>query len=172
MLYTADSKGPFRVPGYHDKDSTRIMGIIFQPETWSANTVYSKPDDDNYDIVIPTVFTGLYYKVKTPGKSFATEPTWVMLHGEETVDGVLGLTWQAVNYNLMPINETITAVEISCTHEVTVSGISFTTKSCQFMIDVLPAAAIAAGSFQVLIHATKSTGELMDVTLQFKIGDH
>lgn len=172
MLYNALQRPPYRVPGFHDPDDKRLMGIIFRPDTWASATVYLKPDDDNYDVVIPSVFTGLYYKVKNPGKSAATEPTWVMEAGQETEDGTLGLVWEAVNYNLMPITETISSVTYAGTHSVTVSSTSNTTTSCQFMIDVLPAAAIAAGEFEITVHVVKSNNEEVDITLAFKVDDH
>lgn len=40
MLYDAYQKGPFKVKGYHDKDSTRVVGILFKPPVWAQNTVY------------------------------------------------------------------------------------------------------------------------------------
>lgn len=168
MLYNALQK-EYRVAGYHKPTDKRLMGIIFRADTWTANTVYSKPDDNNWDIVLPTVFTGLYYKVKSPGKSGATEPTWVMVEGEETIDGTKGLIFEAVNDNLMPLSETIASVIVTGTHDVTISAISNTTTSCQFMIDALPSAAIIAGEFEVTIHAVKSNGEEVTLVLVFKV---
>lgn len=171
MIYPANSKGPYKVPGFHDPNDLRIFGLIFRPDTWTANTVYYKHDTDDYSIVIPTVFTGVYYKAIAPGKSGATEPTWVYGEGEETTDGSTGLIWEAVAYNLMLPSETISSVTYICTNSVTVSSTSNTTTSCQFKIDALPAAAISAGSFQVTVRCVKSNTEQFDTTLEFKVKD-
>lgn len=167
MFYDANIKGPFKVPGYHDPDDKRLMGIIFRPEVWQTNTVYYRNDSDNYDVVIPTVFTGQYHRVKNPGKSGAIEPTtWGTAPGDETDDGSSGLVWEAVNYNLMPPTETITAFTVSATTGVTISNDSFTDTSIQFMID--PFTAVLT-TFDVTCHLTKSNTEEFDVTLRFKV---
>jgi len=131
MFYSAGIKR-YNIPGYHKADSQRIMGVIMRPGDWTANTVYYREDDDNYDTVIPSVFTGLYYKVKAPGKSGATEPTWGYIHGEETTDSTKGLIWEAVNYNLMPPSETISSIAITASHSITISTFSNTTTSFNF----------------------------------------
>lgn len=172
MLYQAGNKGPYHVAGIHDKDSKRLIGIIFRPATWGASTVYYQHDADNYDVIIPTIFTGMYHYVKNPGKSGGTEPTtWATEVGGETVDGITGLVWVAQAYNLMVPSETITAVTYSGTDGIIVTNTSNTTTSCQFMIPVLPAAAIATGTFEITTHFTKSNLEEGDVTLHFKIGN-
>jgi hypothetical protein len=170
MIYTALAKGPYKVPGYHDKDSKRLFGLIFRPAAWTTATVYSVRSDDDYDVVIPTVFTGLYYKATSPGKSGATEPTWGTTAGGTTTDGTTGLVWEAVAYNLMPVSETIASVTSTANYGVTLSGESNTTTSLQYMILPLPAAAIAAGSFEVTSHIVKSNAEELDVSVKFKVG--
>lgn len=169
MFYDAFQEGPFDVAGVHDKDSIRTFAILFKPAAWTA-TVYTKPYKDDPDIVLPSEFTGLGYMVKNPGKSGATEPTWIMDAGEETVDGAKGLIWEAFNYNMLPIAETISAVTFEQTNSVTLSDTSNDTLSCQFTIDVLPAAAITAGEFQITAHVVKNTGNKFDVTLRFVVG--
>lgn len=170
MLYDAYQKGPYKVNGYHDKDATRVVGLLFKPPSWLQNTVYYKRDLYSYDVVIPTVFTGVYFRVYAPGKSGATEPTWTYAAGDLIEDGTTGLVWEAVNYNLLPISDSITAATFSTTDGVVVTGTN-TTSSCQITIDPLPAAAVATGSFQITTHYTTSNGEEDDVTLKFKIAD-
>lgn len=172
MLYNALQRGPYRVPGYHDPDQVRIVGLIFRPDTWAAGTVYYRRSDDDYDVVIPTTFTGWYFKAKSPGKSHAsTEPTWVFEEGAETPDGASGLIWEAVPYNLMPPSETISSVTVTATHGITISTFSNTDTTCQFTIPAISAAAEAAGYFEITVRATKSNGETIDVTLHFKVAE-
>jgi hypothetical protein len=172
MLYPAGSKGPFKC-GLHDPDTDRLFGITFSPFVWQANTVYLKPDDDNYGICIATEFTGVYYKVKNPGKSGATEPIWGTTIGSETIDGTLGLTWETVAYNLLPVDETITNVDFTATNGVTLSNTTFNDTTCQWFIDAIPDDAVARtlGVFEVHIHATKDNDETIDATLQFKLAE-
>ena len=169
MFYSALSKGPFRVKGVHDKDSKRLFGIRFAPDAWVANTVYGLRNSDDYDIVIPTVFAGLYYKVTSPGKSGATEPTWNTVIGDETTDGTTGLTWEAVPYNLMPVSESINTVTYTTTFGVTLSSETNTDTTCQFMIEPLPDAAVDAGYFDITAHVIKSNSEELDITLRFTV---
>ena len=169
MIYSANQKNPFRWIGYHDPDDKRYIGLIFKPSTWTANTVYEKRNDDDFDIVLPTVYTGFYYKVITPGKSTTVEPTWVAEDGEETVQTGTSLVFKAVNYNLMPVGENVSSISYACTHGATVSSSSSDSSSCQFMIDPLPAEAIAAKSFVVTATVIKSNGEQFDVSLEFRV---
>ena len=171
MLYNAYQKGPLTVAGYYDPDEVRQVGIIFAPDVWANDTVYYRQDDENYDIVIPAIFTGVYYRVKTPGLSDNLEPTWIPTAGEITTDGTNGLTWEAVNYNLMPPDHLIDTVTVTATNDVTISSVVYNYSSCQFVIDALPAAAETAGSFQVTAHVIKTNGEEFDVTLLFKVAE-
>jgi hypothetical protein len=175
MKYLANSaKGNFPVTGRHDPDTARNFGLLFKPSAWEANKVYGKSDDDNYDAVLPTEFTGLYYIVEDPGKSGSIEPTWVMVKDELTTDGTKGLVFKAQLYDLMPVTETITAATVTATNGVTISATTVTTTTVDFTIDAIISTATARllGSFEVLTHATKSNGETVDVTLLFKIGEH
>jgi hypothetical protein len=170
MFYSAYSEKHF-VPGVHDANSSRVMSWLFRPNVWQAGTVYIKNDDDNYAVVIPTEFTGLYYKVKNSGKSGATEPTWVMVPDQTTSDGTKGLVWLAENYNLMDVAVNVTGVEYITTHGVTVSSTAYTNNTSTFKIDPLPAAAIAAGTFEITSRVTTSGGTVFDATMVFKVGD-
>lgn len=168
MFYNAYASGGYRVPGVHDKDSKRKVGIIYKPDIWVANTVYYKREDDDYDVVIPSTFTGLSYRVKNPGKSGATEPTWVMEAGEETRDGTNGLILEAANYNLMPPNLTITASTWAASNGVTISGSTFTDGRTYTTITAVPT---GVTEFTLINHTTRSNGEEEDVTLVFKVDD-
>ncbi|MDD5084209.1 MAG: hypothetical protein PHT88_04780 [Candidatus Moranbacteria bacterium] len=171
MIYPALAKGPYKIPGVHDKDCKRLFGLILRPASWSASTVYSVRAEDDYDVVMPSVFTGLYYKVIAPGKSGALEPAWIATVAGQTVDGTTGLTWEAVAYNLMPVSESISSVVCTPTNNVVLSGDSNTAGTLQFMIEPLPAAAIAAGSFEIDCLITKNNAEKVAVTLKFKVGE-
>jgi len=171
MFYQALAKGPFKVPGFHDPDSKRLFGLILRPSFWTPNTVYYRQDDDNYDVVMPTVFTGLYFKVKHPGLSGATEPSWIKEIGQITDDSTNGLAWEAVQFNLMPPGVDISSVTYNATDSVTLSGLTNTVGAVTFFIDPLPAAAEAAGKFDVTLHVTKSNGEIDDYTLRFKVAE-
>lgn len=169
MFYNAFTKGPYRVAGYHDPNDMRMMGVIFRPDNWAASTVYYRKDTDNYDVVIPTVFTGVYYRVKAPGLSGLTEPVWSSLADEETVDGTI--IWEAVNYNLLPPAESITAVTYTCSDDLVITSYSHTATSCQFMIPLLTPTVEATGSFLITLRMTKNNAEQFDMTLKFMVGE-
>ncbi len=169
MLYSADQKGPFKFPGVHDENDKRFIGILFRPNTWLPSTVYGKRSDDDYDVVLPTVFTGFYYKVINPGTSLLVEPTWSTVEGESTTQAGTSLIFEAVNYNLLPLSENVSSVTYICTDSVTVSSATSNANSCQFLIDPLPAAAIATGTFTITARVVKNNGEQMDVSLLFKV---
>ena len=174
MLYSANQNGVFRVPGRDDPDEVRTLGIILRPGTWATGLVYGKQDDDNYNTVIPTVFTGFYHRVKNPGISGATEPVWATTVDGETLDGTTGLVWEAILYNLMPLAETITATAVTATNGVTVSGEGGTTINSYFTRDAIPAnaAARSLGYYEVTVVLTKSNSEVVNCTLKFKLGEH
>jgi len=180
MLYPAEQKKYFRVPGTYDPEESRLMGLILRPDTWTAAKVYEKHDDDNYDVALPTVYTGFYHKVKNPGLAGATEPSWATTPGGETVDGETGLIFEAVMYNLMPLSENIVSCTVTATNGVTVSSLSHSDSSIQFMIQpLLPVTppetaplALDLGVFDVVVFVTKDNGEKSDFTMHFKIGGH
>ena len=171
MIYNANQKSAYRVRGYHDKDLVRTMGILFRPPTRANDTVYYKREDDDYDIVVPSTFTGVYYKVKHPGKSASTPPTFSTEIGSETTDGTDGLVWESVAYNLLVPTVDVSTVTYECTNDVTVSGNTNTVYSATFTIDVLPAAAIAAKTFDITAHVTLSNSDKIDATLRFKVAE-
>jgi hypothetical protein len=166
MAYSATVKGPFKVAGYHDKDSKRLFGLKFKPPIWAADTVYYVWDTDYFDIVIPTVFKGLYFKVTNPGLSGATEPVWPTLVGDTVNDN--GIIWEAVAYNLMPITETISDSTWTASNSVTISQQNFTASTTQVRIDSVPA---GVDSFTLTNHYVKNNGEEDDVTLLFKVAE-
>lgn len=106
MFYDTHGRGPIRVPGFFDPDEVRDISLIFTPRIWAANTVYSWRSCEDYDVVIPTVFKGLAYKVTNPGKTGATEPTWPTVIGETVTSGP---TFEAIPYSMLPAGITITA---------------------------------------------------------------
>ena len=171
MFYNANQKTAYKMRGVHDADSIRTCGIIFRPPTRANDTVYYKRDDDDYDIIVPSTFTGVYYKVKHPGKSASTPPTFSTEIGSETTDGIDGLIWESVAYNLLVPTVDVSTVTYECTNDVTVSSDTNTAYSCTFTIDVLPAAAIAAKTFDITAHVTLSNGDKIDATRRFKVAE-
>lgn len=165
MIYSATSKGPFRMPGYHDKDSKRPIGIIYRPPVWAPNTVYYKRSETDSDIVIPTVFTGLYFRVVNPGKSGSTEPVWPTTVGKTIANGP---TWEAVAYNLLPPSQNIVDSTWTASDGVTISEETFTLGSTQALISSVPSGVLI---FTVTNHVVKSDGGEDDVTLQFKVAE-
>jgi hypothetical protein len=166
MIYSATSKGPFKVAGYHDKDSKRIIGIIYKPPTWAAGSVYYVRSTDDYDIVVPTTFKGLYFKATNPGLSGGTEPTWPTAIGATVTDG--GITWEAVGYNLMPPTVSITTSTYTASDGVTLASPTSTGGATQVTITAVPA---GVTSFSITNHTIKSTAEEDDVSLLFKVAD-
>lgn len=166
MIYSATARGPFKIPGYYDKDSIRTFGLIYRPNTWLANTVYYARSSDDYDIVVPSIFTGLYFKADNPGKSGATEPVWPTTVGTTVTDN--GIVWEAVAYNLIPPTESITASTWTATDSVTLSGTSFTSNTTQVIVSAVP---VGTATFSITNHIVKSNGEADDVTLAFKVAE-
>jgi len=166
MIYSATAKGPFKVSGFHDRDSKRLIGIIYKPATWVTGTVYYKRADDDYDIVLPTVFKGLYFKVTNPGLSGGTEPVWPTTIGGTVTDG--GITWEAVGYNLMLPTVNISTSTFTASDGVTLTSPTNTTGITQVMISAVP---VGVTVFTILNHTVRSNGEEDDVTLQIKIAD-
>ena len=165
MIYSASSKGGYKIPGYFDKDSKRMIGIIYRPEVWQANTVYVKRSDDDYDIVMPSVFKGFYFKVTKPGKTGASEPLWPDAVGDTVVDGA---TFEAVAYNLLPLAETIVTSNFVASHGVTLTDASSTAGTTQVMISAVP---LGVTAFTITNHTVKSNGEEDDVTLAFRVAE-
>jgi hypothetical protein len=165
MIYSASAKGGYKLNGVHDANSKRFIGILYRPNTWQENTVYYLRSTDDYDVIIPTVFNGFYYKVVSPGKSGATEPTWGTKAGGKTTSGTA--IFEAVPYNLMPESETITSSTWTASDSVTLSNTLSTTTYAAVRIDAVPD---GVESFTVTNHTVRSNGEEHDVTIQFKVG--
>jgi len=165
MLYNAMGKGPFKMPGYHDKDAKRPIGIIYRPDTWAPDTVYYVRGEGDYDVVIPTVFRGLYFKVTNPGRSGQTEPNWPTKIGGTVTDGP---TWEAVAYNLLPPSQDIVDSTWSASDGVVLTAQIYSTRTTQATISSVPA---GVALFTVTNHTIKSDGGEDDVTLQFKVAD-
>ena len=169
MIFSADQLGPYKWPGYHDPAAKRIIGIILRPPVWTANTVYGKRHDDDYDVFLPTEYKGFYFKVKNPGKSLATEMDYVNETGEETTQVGTSLIVEAVNFNLLPVDQNVASITVTGTHGTTVSSIAFTDYSCQFMIDVLTAEAVAAKGFILTVTVVLDNGEQFPVDIEFEV---
>lgn len=165
MIYAADAKGPYRMPGVIDPNAKKAIGVIYRPDTWQANNVYYVRSPDDYAVVIPTSFAGMYYKATNPGKSGATEPTWPTTVGATVTDG--SVVWEAVAYNLMAHTETISSATFTASDGVTLGGVVIVGGSkVQTTIATIPSTVL---SFTVTNHIVKSNGEEDDVTLYFKV---
>ena len=166
MIYSATAKGPFKIAGYHDKDSKKLVGLRFKPAAWTSGTLYYVWNTATYDVVIPTVFKGIYFRATNPGLSGATEPTWPTLVGDTIEDN--GIIWEAVAYNLMPITESISGSTWTASDSVIISQQAFTASTTQVRIDAVPAGVL---SFTLTNHYVKNNGEEDDVTLLFKVAE-
>lgn len=165
MIYPATAKGGVKVEGVIPKDAKRIIGVLFKPDVWAANTVYYRRSDTDYDVIIAPIFTGVYYRVKNPGKSGATAPIFSTKVGDTFSDG--SVIWETVAYNLMDPTVDIVDSIWEPTMGVTLVAPSFTTGISQVMIDTIPDGVTA---FEVKNHVVKSTDEQDDVTFVFKVG--
>lgn len=167
MMIDSLIKGGTPVVGYHDPDDKRPITIIFRPPNWEANTVYEKRYDFDYDAVMPTTYKGLYFRVKYPGKSGATDPfTGTYKAGDEIEDGTC--TWEAVNYNLMPIGVTVSSVTLTGSNSVTTSSKVVTTTTLQYFIDALPS---DMDSFNITMHVIYSNNKEKDYTIKFLVNE-
>jgi len=177
MLYLSSTKGPYKMQGYHDPDSITTLDIVFRPATWQANTVYTYINDNEYSVVLPTVYKGYYYRCINGGKSGATEPTWALVKDGETEDfesgATEGLKWAAVPYNLMPPARDVSSIAYSATNGVTISNTSNTTIKAILTIDAIDsnAAARTVKKFQFKLRVTFSDGQLQDYTFERKIAE-
>lgn len=178
MLYRLGlSDGPFVVDGVHDPDNIRPMRVRLKPDVWQADTVYGRTSKDSYDVVVPQVFMGLYYKVVNPGRSHeTTEPPFARVVGEITEDFRTGfdtgLTWEAAAFDLMSLDEDITDVVHTLSNGVTLSAESNTTSVFDFTIAAIAADAAArtAKTFQIQSRIT-TTVKRFDVRFEFNLGE-
>jgi len=162
LLYNPNQSSPVKVHDKFDPDSTLLVDITFIPPTRANATVYNVGD-----VMVPSVFTGLYYKVRNPGKSGAAEPTWIMIPGQLTTDGTLGLILEAVSYDLIPADVTVSACVFSADNAtITIGTPTVTTQSAEVLVSTVPA---TINEFNLTAHATLSTLEIIDFTLTFKV---
>ena len=156
----------FKVPGLYDPNSKRLIGVIYRPSVWLAGTVYYERSDDSYDVIIPTTFEGLYFRVIDPGKSGSIEPTWPLDEGDIVEDG--SVRWQAVNFDMLPPEINISGSTYAATDGVVMSASAFGPNSTQAMIFSVPS---GVEDFTVTNHTIKSNGEEEDVSLRFVVGE-
>jgi hypothetical protein len=164
MIYSATAKGPFKMAGVIDPNAKKTVGLIYKPDNWMANTVYYVRAEDDYDIALPTVFAGLYYKATNPGKSGPTEPVWPTTPGDTVTDGTV--VWETVAYNLLPYTESISTSTWVASDSVVLVSPMITGGKTQVMISTIPAGVAA---FTLTNHIVKSNNEEDDITLQFKV---
>jgi hypothetical protein len=165
MIYSASAKKGYKMPGVYDKDSKRFIGMLYRPHQWEANKIYYLRGTDDYDVVIPAEFNGLYYKVISPGKSGDTEPTWGTKVGSRTTSGTV--IFEAVAYNLMPASETIAESSWTASDGVTLANETNSGTYTAVMIDSVPD---DIESFSITNHTVRSNGEEHDATIRFKVG--
>ena len=156
----------FRIPGVYDPNSKRLIGIIYRPSVWLPSTVYYKRSEDSVDVVIPTVFEGLYFQVLDPGKSGSTEPMWPLNDGDIVEDG--SVRWQAVFFDMLQPEINIVGSTYTATDGVTMTASAFGPNSTQAMINTVP---VGTEDFTVTNHTIRSNGEEEDVSMRFVVGE-
>jgi len=164
MFYSLGSKNSAKMPGFYAKSSRRTIGIIYRPDTWLADTVYLS-SEGSFNVVMPTVFKGFYFKVINPGKSGATEPVWPTKEGD-TVEA--GATFEAVAYNLLPVDENISTSTFTASNGVTLSGSIHTSGSTFVKIEDVPD---GVTNFTVTNYIVKSNDEDDTVEIFFHVVD-
>lgn len=166
MIYSATAAGPYKFPGVFDPDAVRIIGVIYRPDAWAANTVYYLRSAEDYDIVIPTSFGGYYYKIASPGKSGAVEPIWPTEVGAQVTDGTI--VWEAVAYNLLPPTDTISSSQWLPDVGVSVSGPLVSGGKTKVTVQMTDK---TLTSFSVTNRVTISSGVVSDTTIQFRVAE-
>jgi len=165
VFYYALQSTVFRYPGVIDPDCARVFGWKFRPDTWQANHVYELRSAFGSDLVIPATYAGFYHKVKIPGMSGASEPTWAIETADETLE-TTGLTWEAVPYNLMPLSVNVSASSWAATG-CTVEQATFTDTATACRIT-----AITATDEITLVNTVGfSNGDTDDFTVRFVLKD-
>lgn len=166
MFYSATAKNGYKFEAPFDPAAKKTVGIIYKPPVWTGSTVFYYRAEDDYDVVVPTVFKGVYYKVVNPGLSGITEPTWPTTIGSRVVDGTV--IWEAVAYNLLPNEETIAESTWAASEAVTLSGSNNTGRATYVTVSDIPEGVLR---FTITNHIVKNNGEEDDITLIFKVGN-
>lgn len=166
MFYSATAKNGYKFESVFDPEAKKTVGIIYKPPVWASGTVYYYRFEDDYDVVVPSVFKGLYYRVINPGLSGTVEPTWPTTVGSRVTDGTV--IWEAVAYNLLPNDEAIAESTWTASEAVTLSDSNNTGRATYVTIADVPEGVL---KFAVTNHIVKNNGEEDDITLVFKVGN-
>ena len=162
-IYSADDKGPFVLEGFHDPDNLTTYPITYRPADWVADTVYYEDES----IVVPTTFSGYYYKCTSAGTSDSTEPaTWATVAGDETTDGTI--TWEAVAYNLLKPGVDVSTSTWVAADLVTITGEANTTTTSSVQVTAVPT---GVKTINITNHIVLSNGDEFDVTIQRAVAE-
>jgi len=164
ILYERNRSWPYKIHRAIDVSDKLLVKVYFRPDAWAATAVYEKTDEWA-DVVMPTTFKGLYFRIKRPGKSGATDPfTGTYKEGDEIVDGAA--TWEAVDYDLLETGVTVSACDFTATQSVTLASESAATTTAQCLISAIPT---TVTEFDVTGHPVLSNAEEFDMTFAFKV---
>jgi hypothetical protein len=164
ILYERNRSWPYKIPRAIDGNDKLLLKVYFRPDAWAATTVYEKTDEWA-DVVMPTTFKGLYFRIKYPGKSGSTDPfTGTYAEGDEVTDGTA--TWEAVEYDLLETGVTVSTCDFTATDSVTLASESAATTTAQCLISTIPA---SVTEFDVTGHPILSNSEEFDMTFTFKV---
>lgn len=160
IIIPAAGRSIFRMPGYHDPESLRVMEVFLVPPVWQPGTVFE-------DVVLPTVFKGLQFVVTNPGMTSATEPVWPTLVGD-TVEESTGIIYEAQTYQFLDPAVSILSVgtTISASDAVELDQKVIGTTKVGFRILALP---VGVTSFKVTVHAALDNGAAPEIEILFRV---
>jgi len=161
--YSNKLRSPQRNEAVLDRNDKHFVNVVYIPAAWAANTVYKTGD-----IVLPTVFKRIAYKVTAAGKSSATEPTWLHTIGDPITDGA---TFEGIDYfefSDLDTALTITTSTFTASDGVTLTLPTNTTTTTKVFISAIPA---TISNFTVTNHTVWSNTEERDFSVLFLVAD-
>jgi hypothetical protein len=142
-----------------DPDDVIAVRVYYSAPPFEANVVYREGM-----VVAPTVDNGYYYVCTVNGKAGSTEPTWTQ---SKVTSGTAVFTATPYDLWVLP-TETLTASEWTATIAGVLSQQQHDDQVASVWVGPLP-----SGTTEVSLtnSVTKSTGEKINRTLKFKVGE-
>lgn len=158
LIYSATQKGALKMSGVLDPDDVSKFRVYWGAPTFEADTLYYEGM-----ILSPSVDNGYYYVCKTTGKT-ATEPT---IWGAKVTNGTA--VFEAVSYDLWLLKtESITASVWTSSITNALSGDVIEGQSTSVWVGPLPT---GTTEIELTNKVTKSTGEILNRSFKFKVGE-